>query len=63
MGFCPICGRDHGPNRLCTDLAGETLDKAGIEKHSESDNEKFDKIEKQADRSMFIVLMIYFCNS
>jgi uncharacterized membrane protein YvbJ len=58
MSFCPICGRDHGPNRLCVDIAGETLDKTGIEKHSKTDKDEFEKIRKQAERSMLKVLLL-----
>jgi hypothetical protein len=58
MSFCPICGRDHGPNRLCADIAGETLDKTGIESYSKSDKDEFEIIRKKADRSMLKVLLL-----
>lgn len=57
MSFCPICGRDHDPNRLCIDIGGEALRRTGVETNSESDNGEFMKISKQADRYMLKLLL------
>jgi len=55
MNFCPKCGAHHDPAFPCTDRAGEVMRDMGVERPPKMSKEEFRKLERRANRSMFIV--------
>ena len=57
MAYCPICGRDHDPDLLCTEQANHSLRRAGIEKKSKMSALEVRQLSRKAGRSSIILLV------
>ena len=57
MAYCPICGRDHDPDLLCTEQANHSMRRAGIEKKSKMSALEVRQLSRKAGRSSIILLV------
>ena len=57
MAYCPICGRNHDIDLLCTEQADHALRRAGIEKKSEMSSPELRQLSRKAGRSSIILLL------
>jgi len=57
MAYCPICGRDHDPDLLCTEQANQALRRAGMEKKSKMSSLELTQLSRKAGKSLIILLV------